>query len=126
MVEVAEKVIPPGREGSGPGLNIKSFWVMGIPMLNIGWSRDRLIFNMDIPILVKLNLYIETAHWAPSQNKGNLYEYEDLQYEDKTVIRPSYLYNGNPYSGKTASYYAVAADDLATQGAMASAAMVFT
>ena len=25
----------------------------------------------------------------------------DLHYKDKTAVRPSYLYNGNPYTGKT-------------------------
>ena len=33
----------------------------GIPMFKIGRSRDRLIFNMGIPILVRRHLYIETA-----------------------------------------------------------------
>ena len=40
-----------------------SFPDMGIPMLKIRWSRDRLIFNMGIPILVRRHLYIETASW---------------------------------------------------------------
>ena len=34
---------------------------MGIPMLKIRRSRDRLIFNMGIPILVRRHLYIETT-----------------------------------------------------------------
>ena len=34
---------------------------MGIPMLMIRWSQDRLIFNMGSPILVRRHLYIETA-----------------------------------------------------------------
>ena len=38
-----------------------SFPGMGIPMLKIIRSRDRLIFNMGIPILVRRHLYIETA-----------------------------------------------------------------
>ena len=36
---------------------------MGIPMLKIRRSRDRLIFNMGIPTLVRRHLYIETAPW---------------------------------------------------------------
>ena len=45
----------------GPHLNIKTvFPRYGIPMLKIRWSRDRLIFNMGIPILVRRHLYIET------------------------------------------------------------------
>ena len=35
----------------------------GIPMLKIRRSRDRLIFIMGIPILVRRYLYIETTHW---------------------------------------------------------------
>ena len=35
---------------------------MGIPMLKIRRSWDRLIFNMEIPILVR-HLYTETAPW---------------------------------------------------------------
>ena len=38
-----------------------SFSGMGIPVLKIRRSRDRLIFNMGIPILVRRHLYIETA-----------------------------------------------------------------
>ena len=34
---------------------------MGIPMLKIRRSQDRLIFNMGIPILVRRHLYIETV-----------------------------------------------------------------
>ena len=46
---------------SGPCLNIKTvFPGMGIPMLKIRRLRDRLIFNMGIPILVRWHLYIET------------------------------------------------------------------
>ena len=39
---------------------------MGIPMLKIRRSRDRLIFNIGIPIPVKKHLYIETAPSYPS------------------------------------------------------------
>ena len=46
---------------SGPRLNIRpSFPGMGIPMLKIRRSRDRLIFNTWIPKLIR-HLYIETA-----------------------------------------------------------------
>ena len=34
-----------------------------------------------------------------------LTRYSDSHYKDQTVIRPSYLYNGNLYAGKTASLY---------------------
>ena len=46
----------------GPRLNIKTvFPRYGIHMLKIRRSRDRLIFNMGIPILVRRHLYIETV-----------------------------------------------------------------
>ena len=51
-------------QGSHPGshLNIKTVFPMyGIPMLKIRRSRDRLIFNMRTPILVRQYLYIETS-----------------------------------------------------------------
>ena len=38
---------------------------MGIPMLKIRRSRDRLIFNMEIPILVRRHIYIETTPRSP-------------------------------------------------------------
>ena len=41
-----------------------SFPGMGIPMLKIRRSPDRLIFNMGIPLLVRWHLYIETAPWV--------------------------------------------------------------
>ena len=31
--------------------------------------------------------------------------YGDFHYKDKTDVRQSYLYNGNPYTGKTTSLY---------------------
>ena len=37
---------------------------MGIPMLKIRRSRDRLIFNMGIPILVRRHLCTETVPWS--------------------------------------------------------------
>ena len=39
--------------------------VLGIPMLKIRRSWDRLIFNMGIPILVRRHLYIETVPVSP-------------------------------------------------------------
>ena len=37
---------------------------------------------------------------ALSQYKSYLSRYGDFQYEDKMIIRQSYLYNVNPYAGK--------------------------
>ena len=45
-----------------PPLNVKTvFPGMGILMLKTRRSRDRLIFNMVIPILVRRHFYIETT-----------------------------------------------------------------
>ena len=53
------------RKQPGPRLNIKiAFPGMGILMLKIRRSRDRLIFNMGILILVSRHLCIETAPWT--------------------------------------------------------------
>ena len=38
-------------------------------MLKIGRSRDRLIFNMEIPIPGKDGLYIETGPWTPDVDR---------------------------------------------------------
>ena len=47
---------------SSPRLNIKTvFLSYGTPMLKIRRFHDRLIFNMEIHIMVRRHLYIETA-----------------------------------------------------------------
>ena len=43
---------------------------IGIPMLKIRRSGDRLIFNMGIPIPGKDSLYIETGPWSSSKVVG--------------------------------------------------------
>ena len=49
---------------------------MGIPVLKIRRSRDRLIFNMRIHIMVRGNLYIETApNWSKRQGLNNKIAY---------------------------------------------------
>ena len=40
---------------------------------------------------------------APSQYTNALSRYGNLHYKVKTVIKLSYIYNGNTYTGKTAS-----------------------
>ena len=42
---------------------IYNVYIKGIPMLKIRWSRERLIFNMRIPILVRWHLYTEMTPW---------------------------------------------------------------
>ena len=41
---------------------------IGIPMLKIRRSRDRLVLNMEIPIPGKDGLYIETGPWQTASN----------------------------------------------------------
>ena len=43
--------------------------------------------------------------WAPSQYKRRFSRYGNFHYEEKTVVRPSYLYNGNRYAGKMMLLY---------------------
>ena len=54
------------------------------------------------------SIYHEGAtRWRgqPSQYKDCLSRYGDFHYKDKTVVRPSYFYNGNSYTGKKISLY---------------------
>ena len=44
-----------------------------------------------------------TQNLGLRQYKGCPFRHEDFLYKDKTVVRLSYLYNGSPYTGKTAS-----------------------
>ena len=32
-------------------------------------------------------------------------QYRDSHYNDETAVKPSYIYNGNPYTGKRVSLY---------------------
>ena len=48
---------------------------------------------------------ISHAHWGPSQYKERISGYADFHYKDKAIVRPSYLYNWNSYTGKTTSLY---------------------
>ena len=56
----------------GDRLSLSSYQYM-IPMLKIRRSRDRLIFNMGIPIHGKDGLYIETGPWAFPVTKNHAY-----------------------------------------------------
>ena len=50
-------------------------------------------------------LYIETGFRSSFQYIDHLSRYRDSHCKDETVVRPSYLLNGNIYTGKTASLY---------------------
>ena len=50
----------------------------------------------------------EQVRTGPCLNiKTGLPRYRYYHYKDKTVVRPSYLYNGNSYTGKTTSLYSL-------------------
>ena len=69
-----------------------SFPGMGIPMLKIRQSRDRLIFNMGIPILVSWHLDIEMAPSSPVRyivfcEVGSVLGFQSLSTVHKRQIR---------------------------------------
>ena len=43
--------------------------------------------------------------WAPFQHRDCLSWCGDSDNKDKTVLQPSYLYHGDPYTGKMDSHY---------------------
>ena len=43
--------------------------------------------------------------WVPLQDKNHHSRYKDSHYKDKMVMRRSYLYNRNPFTGKIAFLY---------------------
>ena len=69
------------------------------------WPVSRKMFPFDDVIMdlsEKTTLYKRPR--ALSQYKGRLSCYRDSQYKDETVVRQSYLYNGNSHTGKTSLY----------------------
>ena len=54
-----------------------------------------------IHALVSYNLAKEAFSRALFQYKDHLSRYDCIHYKDKTVMRLSYLYDRNPYTGKT-------------------------
>ena len=79
------------RDPTVPGpasIQRPSFPGLGIPVLKIRRSWDRLIFNMGIPILVRGYLYINTAPWVLLQYKDRLSKYANSHCKDKTADRP--------------------------------------
>ena len=66
---------------------------MGIPVLKIRRSWDRLFFNTGIPMLVRRHLYIDTAPVDTLQNpQFLLYAYEE---NHKTAIMHRTGYEAN-------------------------------
>ena len=76
---------------SSPYLNIKAvFTDMGIVMIKIRRTWDRLIFIMGIPILVKQHLYIEWNDYF-----GSNFEYKDILSAKKIpIVEIRQLYDG--------------------------------
>ena len=65
--------------------------MIGIPMFKIRRSRDRLIFNMEIPMPGKDRRYIEMSEGDRLNIKMSSYQHRDPHVKDKTVSQPSYL-----------------------------------
>ena len=61
--------------------------VMGIPMLKIRRSRDRLIFNMVIPILVRRHLYIETCPRSISPKEHKLFQLVGMVFTNHVYFK---------------------------------------
>ena len=74
---------------------------------NVYWcpgdARNKSISSNAINLIH--HQYSDVSTRALSQCKDGLSRCEDFHYKDKMVMRPSYLYNGNPYTGKTTSLY---------------------
>ena len=99
------------------------FLGMVISIIKIRWLWDHLIFIIEIPTMVKQCLNIETTlcpqrsplNWSllwlharkPTHtDKWAVFSWNgDFHYKDKMVVRPSYLYNWNPYNDETMSQY---------------------
>ena len=59
--------------------------------------RQKIVLQIRIQVLVNT---LAPIKYLISQYRDRLSRHGDFHYEDKTVS-PSYLYNGNPTSGKT-------------------------
>ena len=62
------------------------------------------IATVDVQLLI-MKLVLKLRIWVLSQYKDHLSMYGDFHYKDKMVMRLSYLYNGNTYTGKTSLYW---------------------
>ena len=65
------------------------------------WSTIQL--PTKVPLILETWRYPE--NWALSQYKDLLSWHRDSHYKDETVIRPSYLYIGNPWICKTTTLF---------------------
>ena len=82
-------------------------------ILQVGLNAAEAIKQLcDFPSLSEVTLkntgqMIDTKSHQIKETPCNLHNMRDKDFhdKDKTVVRPSYLYNGNTYTGKTTSLY---------------------
>ena len=80
---------------SGPRLNIKAvFPDIGIPIIKIRWSSDRLILIMGITFLVRQHLCIETTPWSRFYIH-HCWAIGNIVILDHVEIRPDCIYTKN-------------------------------
>ena len=80
---------------SGPRLNIKAvFPDIGIPIIKITWSSDRLVLIIGITILVRRHLCIETAPWSKF-HIHHCWAMGNIVILDHVEIRPDCIYTKN-------------------------------
>ena len=92
-------------------MTITHSWKNGKFLYN-GWARiavraalqELILFSNILNIKYKRisiyewwSVYLLKPICTPSQYKYDIPWYRDFHYKDKTVVRPSYLYNGNAY-----------------------------
>ena len=69
-------------------------------------AHDSLFCYRNLSLLNMNLLVTKIIHFrAPSQYKDDLFGYGILHCKDNTVEIPSYLYNGNSFTGKTVYLY---------------------
>ena len=86
-------------------------WWLGMPLRPL-WRHSNFYFNGPAGIVrfqtlsqkFRLDLWRVKSDRSRTGSRLNIKTvfpgYRDSHYKDKTVVRPSYLYNGNPYAGK--------------------------
>ena len=72
--------------------------VCPVPRVRPRWSRER---YLCLSVMLRVSLKTRSLF----QCKDRLFHVRDLHNKDMTVVRPSYLYNGNLYIGKTTSLH---------------------
>ena len=69
------------------------------------WSVVLLTICLYLYVAFVDNIPVWMCSWVHFQYQALLFRNRDSHYKDKTVVRLSYLYNGNSYTGKIASLY---------------------